>query len=49
MSVVQIEGTATKELEPVQVTDIGDADIKPFDGKESTPPTSGIPDEPAAD
>ena len=49
MSVVQIKGTSTEELEPVQTTDIGDAEIEPFDGGENAPPESGIPDEPAAD
>ena len=49
MSVVQIKGTSTEELEPVQTTDLGDADIKPYDGKESTPPDSGIPDEDPVD
>jgi branched-chain amino acid transport system substrate-binding protein len=49
MSVVQISGTTTKELEPVQTTDLGDADIKAYDGAESTPPDSGIPDEDPVD
>jgi hypothetical protein len=49
MSVVQISGTTTKELAPVQVTDIGKAPIKKYDGKESTPPASGIPDEKPVD
>jgi branched-chain amino acid transport system substrate-binding protein len=49
MSVVQIEGATTKELQPVMTTDLGDAKIKSFDGKESAPPSSGIPDEKSAD
>jgi branched-chain amino acid transport system substrate-binding protein len=49
MSVVQIEGTTTKELEPVQTTDLGDAKIEKYDGGENTPPSSGIPDEKAVD
>jgi ABC-type branched-subunit amino acid transport system substrate-binding protein len=48
MSVVQISGTSTKELQPVMTTDLGDAKIQAYDGKESTPPSSGIPDEKAA-
>jgi branched-chain amino acid transport system substrate-binding protein len=49
MSVVQIKGTTTEELEPVQTTDLGDAKIEKYDGKESTPPSSGIPDEKPVD
>jgi branched-chain amino acid transport system substrate-binding protein len=45
MSVVQITGDTTKELAPVQVTDIGDAEIEEFDGEAATPPENGIPDE----
>jgi branched-chain amino acid transport system substrate-binding protein len=45
MSVVQITGDTTKELAPVQVTDIGDAEIEEYDGEAATPPENGIPDE----
>jgi branched-chain amino acid transport system substrate-binding protein len=49
MSVVQIKGKTTAVLEPVQTTDLGDAKIEKYTGSESTPPSSGIPDEKPAD
>jgi branched-chain amino acid transport system substrate-binding protein len=49
MSVVQIKGKTTQVLEPVQTTDLGNAKIQPYTGAESTPPSSGIPDEKPAD
>jgi len=49
MSVVQIKGKTTEELEPVQTTDLRNAKIEKYDGAESTPPSSGIPDEQPAD
>jgi branched-chain amino acid transport system substrate-binding protein len=45
MVVSQITGTGSEALTPVLVTDNGDADITEYDGKASTPPASGIPDE----
>jgi hypothetical protein len=45
MVVSQIKGTGSEALTPVLVTDNGKADIKEYDGKTSTPPASGIPDE----
>jgi branched-chain amino acid transport system substrate-binding protein len=45
MSVTQLAGTGSEELAPVQVTDIGDAEIEPFDGEPAAPPENGIPDE----
>jgi hypothetical protein len=45
MSVVQIKGDTTTELAPVQVTDIGDAEIEEYDGEPTSPPENGIPDE----
>ena len=45
MRVVKISGTSTEQLTDILTTDTGDADIKKFDGKEATPPSSGIPDE----
>lgn len=49
MSVVQIKGKTTEVLEPVQTTDLGGAKIDTYTGTESTPPSSGIPDEKPAD
>jgi branched-chain amino acid transport system substrate-binding protein len=48
MSISRIAGTSTEEVRPVQVTDLGDAEITEFDGELATPPSSGIPDEPSA-
>jgi ABC-type branched-subunit amino acid transport system substrate-binding protein len=45
MSVNKITGTTSEALTPVLVTDLGNADIKEYDGGESTPPQKGIPDE----
>ena len=45
LSVGQLEGTAYKELVPVQTTDADDAPIEAFDGEESTPTENGLPDE----
>ena len=39
------EGGA-EEVQGVVTTDIGNADIEPFDGEAATPPENGIPDEP---
>ncbi|RBY96207.1 amino acid-binding protein [Blastococcus sp. TF02-8] len=46
MSISQLtpEGSA-KEIQGVMTTDIGDAKIKEFDGKPTTPTENGIPDE----
>jgi branched-chain amino acid transport system substrate-binding protein len=49
MRVVQLSGTTTKPLTDVLTTDTGDADITKYSGQESTPPSSGIPDEKPAD
>ncbi len=45
MSIERIVGLGSEEVVPVQVTDIGDADIEEFDGEAATPPENGIPDE----
>jgi ABC-type branched-subunit amino acid transport system substrate-binding protein len=46
MSITRIVGgTGSEEVQPVQVTDIGDAEIEPFEGEASTPPENGIPEE----
>jgi hypothetical protein len=45
MSVSRLTGTSSEEVRPVQLTDVGDADITEYDGKAATPPESGIPDE----
>jgi branched-chain amino acid transport system substrate-binding protein len=45
MGISRLTGNTSEEIVPVQVTDLGDADIKEFDGEAATPPSSGIPDE----
>lgn len=46
MTVAQISGVNVKDLTPVLTTDTGkSAPIKQYSGKESTPPSSGIPSE----
>jgi hypothetical protein len=45
MSISRLSGTGSEQVKPVQVTDIGNADIKAYDGKPASPPASGIPDE----
>jgi branched-chain amino acid transport system substrate-binding protein len=45
MSISRITGTTTEEVRPVQLTDIGDAEITEFDGETAAPPANGIPDE----
>ena len=45
MSISRITGTSTEEVRPVQLTDIGDAEITESDTEAATPPESGIPDE----
>ena len=45
MSISRITGTSTEEVLPVQVTDIGDAEISESDAEAATPPENGIPDE----
>ena len=47
MSISRITGTSTEEVLPVQLTDIGDAEISESDTEAATPPESGIPDEEA--
>jgi branched-chain amino acid transport system substrate-binding protein len=49
MSISRLSGTSTEEVRPVQLTDIGDAEITEYDGEASTPPASGIPDEEPAE
>jgi branched-chain amino acid transport system substrate-binding protein len=49
MSISRLTGTSSEEVVPVQLTDIGDAEITEFDGKAATPPASGIPDEEPAE
>ena len=44
MTVAQISNGGTKDLTKVLTTTNGSADIKEYTGKESTPPSSGIPD-----
>jgi ABC-type branched-subunit amino acid transport system substrate-binding protein len=43
VSLGQLEGTAYKELVPVQTTDSGDAEIEPFEDEPFTPTEDGIP------
>jgi ABC-type branched-subunit amino acid transport system substrate-binding protein len=45
MKVTKINGTSPQDLTKVLVTDTGSAPIKQYSGSESTPPSSGIPDE----
>ncbi|WP_324275720.1 ABC transporter substrate-binding protein [Blastococcus brunescens] len=47
MSIERIVGNGSEEVQPVRVTDIGDAPIEEFDGEPATPPTNAIPDEEA--
>jgi len=47
MSISRLAGTSTEEVRPVQLTDIGDADITESDVEAATPPENGIPDEEA--
>jgi hypothetical protein len=50
MGISRIVGEGSEEVEPVQLTDIGDAEIEPFDAEPATPPANGIPqEEPAVD
>jgi branched-chain amino acid transport system substrate-binding protein len=50
MSISQLTADGgAEEVQEIRVTDIGDADIEPFDGEASTPPESGIPDEDAVE
>ena len=49
MAITRITGTSTEEVRPVQLTDIGDADITESDAEAATPPENGIPDEEAVD
>jgi branched-chain amino acid transport system substrate-binding protein len=44
MSITQIVGTGSEELAPLQVTDLGDAEIEEADVQESTPPENGVPE-----
>jgi ABC-type branched-subunit amino acid transport system substrate-binding protein len=39
----------SEEVQPLMTTDIGDAEIEPFDGDHAPPPENGIPDEEAYD
>jgi ABC-type branched-subunit amino acid transport system substrate-binding protein len=45
MKVVELTGSAPKDLTKVELTDVGNAPIKPYTGQEATPPASGIPNE----
>jgi branched-chain amino acid transport system substrate-binding protein len=45
MKVIKITGSAPQDLTKVLVTDVGDAKITEYTGKESAPPSSGIPNE----
>jgi ABC-type branched-subunit amino acid transport system substrate-binding protein len=43
MSVGQVEGTAYKELVPVQTSDVGDGPIEPFEDEPFEPTEDGLP------
>lgn len=45
MSISRITGTTTEEVAPVQLTDIGDAEIEAYDGEPAEVPENGIPNE----
>ena len=45
MKVIKITGSTPQDLTKVLVTDVGNAPIKEYSGAESTPPSSGIPNE----
>jgi branched-chain amino acid transport system substrate-binding protein len=45
MSIERIVGNGSEEVQPVRVTDIGDADIEKYDGEPASPPENGIPAE----
>ncbi|MGR6967141.1 ABC transporter substrate-binding protein [Geodermatophilus sp. URMC 61] len=45
MGISRIVGNGSEEVQPIQTTDIGDAEIEPFDGQPATPPANGIPSE----
>ncbi|UOY00154.1 ABC transporter substrate-binding protein [Blastococcus sp. PRF04-17] len=45
MSIERIVGLGSEEVVPVQITDIGDAEIEEFDGEPAEVPENGIPDE----
>ncbi|MCZ2817408.1 ABC transporter substrate-binding protein [Modestobacter sp. VKM Ac-2984] len=45
MSISRITGDTTEQVEPVQLTDIGDAPIEDFDGEPAEVPENGIPNE----
>ncbi|SNR93483.1 ABC transporter substrate-binding protein [Blastococcus mobilis] len=48
MSIERIVGNGSEEVQPVRVTDIGNAKIEEFDGEPASPPQNGIPDEESA-
>jgi branched-chain amino acid transport system substrate-binding protein len=45
MSISRLVGNGSEEVQPIKITDVGDADIEDFDGEPASPPESGIPDE----
>ncbi|MGY2082017.1 ABC transporter substrate-binding protein [Modestobacter sp. SYSU DS0657] len=45
MSISRITGDTTEEVQPVMITDIGDAEITEWDGEQAPPAANGIPDE----
>jgi branched-chain amino acid transport system substrate-binding protein len=45
MKIIKISGSTPQDLSKVLVTDVGDAKITEYTGKEATPPSSGMPDE----
>ncbi|MCA0144835.1 ABC transporter substrate-binding protein [Blastococcus sp. LR1] len=47
MTIERIVGNGSEEVQPVRITDIGDAEIEEFDGEASTPPANAIPEEEA--
>jgi branched-chain amino acid transport system substrate-binding protein len=48
MSISRLVGTGSEEVQPIKVTDIGDAEIEEYDGEPASPPENGIPDEESA-
>jgi branched-chain amino acid transport system substrate-binding protein len=45
MAISRLVGTGSEEVQPIKVTDIGDAEIEEYDGEPASPPENGIPDE----
>ncbi|NEK84318.1 ABC transporter substrate-binding protein [Blastococcus saxobsidens] len=47
MTIERVVGNGSEEVQPVRITDIGDAEIEEFGGEAATPPANAIPDEEA--